>query len=166
MLIHHILAKRGYNPPGLVFPVSAAILESIDEYRSVLESHSKPMLDFIEWVPTEDNNVQVLNGTADLYRYFDATAHAEYLYECVRRTIEHDLPDEAQFLRCHDAFQHNLKQLLDLPSQRADLLFRVLHQNNGKLSGLKRNKEFAALTNEEVERIEAYYAVAFDAVKD
>ena len=100
-----MLAKRGYNPPGLVFPVSAAILDSIDEYRSVLESHSKPMLDFIEWTPTEDNNVQVLNDTADLYRYFDATAHAEYLYQCVQRTIEHDLPDEAQFLRHHDAFQ-------------------------------------------------------------
>lgn len=165
-LIHHMLAKRGYNPPGLVFPVSAAILESIDEYRRVLESHSKPMLDFIEWTPTEDNNVQVLNDTADLYRYFDATAYAEYLYECVRRTIEHDLPDEAQFLRRHDAFQQQLKQLLDLPSQRADLLFRVLHQNKGKLSQRRRNKEFAALTDGEVEEIEQYYAKAFDAVKD
>ncbi len=37
-LIHHILAERGFNPPGVVFPVSAAILERIDDYRQVLES--------------------------------------------------------------------------------------------------------------------------------
>ena len=32
-LIHHILAERGFNPPGVVFPVSAAILDRIDDYR-------------------------------------------------------------------------------------------------------------------------------------
>ena len=36
-LIHHVLAARGFNPPGVVFPVSAAILEQIDDYRRVLE---------------------------------------------------------------------------------------------------------------------------------
>ena len=162
-LIHHVLANRGFNPPGLVFPVSSAILESIDQYRNVLESRSRPMLDFVEWEPTHDNNIRVLNETADLYRYFDATAHAEFLYQCVQSTVDEDLPNEARFLRNHDAFQQKLKQLLDLPSQRADLLFRLLHQNNGKLSQRKRNKEFAALTNEEVEKIEAYYTKAFDA---
>jgi len=38
-LIHHVLAERGFNPPGVVFPVSAAILDRIDDYRQVLESH-------------------------------------------------------------------------------------------------------------------------------
>ena len=36
-LIHHILSKRGFNPPQLVFPVSAAILDRIEDYRGVLE---------------------------------------------------------------------------------------------------------------------------------
>src|SRR5579864_342808 len=36
-LIHHVLARAGYNPPGVVFPISAAILRGIDEYRAVLE---------------------------------------------------------------------------------------------------------------------------------
>lgn len=35
---------------------------------------------------------------ADYYRFFDATPHAEFLYECVRKTIEKDLPREAEFL--------------------------------------------------------------------
>ena len=25
-LIHHVLSRRGYSPPGVIFPVSAAIL--------------------------------------------------------------------------------------------------------------------------------------------
>ena len=45
----------------------------MDHYRKVLESFSKPRLDFIEWKATPDGNVEGLNDTIDLYRYFDAT---------------------------------------------------------------------------------------------
>ena len=31
-LIHQVLAAAGYNPPGVVFPVSAAILRNIQSY--------------------------------------------------------------------------------------------------------------------------------------
>ena len=79
-LIHHVLAARGFNPPGVVFPVSATILDRIDEYRKVLESYSQRVLPLIKWKPTKDGNVEVLNDTADLYRYFDATPQAEFLY--------------------------------------------------------------------------------------
>lgn len=37
-LIHDVLGRSGFNPPGLVFPISAVILRHISEYRSVLES--------------------------------------------------------------------------------------------------------------------------------
>ena len=67
---------------GIIFPVSSAILERIDEYREVLESYSLPRLDLIEWKQTPDNNIDVLNDTIDLYRYFDATKQAEFLYSC------------------------------------------------------------------------------------
>jgi Fic family protein len=36
-LIHHVLAERGFGPPGIVFPVSAVMLREIDGYRRVLE---------------------------------------------------------------------------------------------------------------------------------
>ena len=35
-----------------------------------------------------------LTQTADFYRYFDCTGEAEFLYSCVRRTVEKDLPRE------------------------------------------------------------------------
>ena len=43
-LIHHVLAERGFNPPGMVFPVSAAILDRIVDYRKILETYSARLL--------------------------------------------------------------------------------------------------------------------------
>jgi hypothetical protein len=46
-LIHHILTTMKFTPQGIIFPVSAAILERIEDYRKVLETYSYPLLDFI-----------------------------------------------------------------------------------------------------------------------
>jgi hypothetical protein len=43
-------------------------------------------------------HVRVLNDTGVYYRFFDATPHAEFLYECIERTIEVDLPAETSLL--------------------------------------------------------------------
>ena len=48
-LMHHVLARRGFNPSGIHFPVSAAILDKIDAYRDVLESYSGWLLPIIGW---------------------------------------------------------------------------------------------------------------------
>lgn len=160
-LIHHVLAQRRFNPPGVVFPVSAAILNRIDDYRAVLEDYSRRLMPLIEWEPTERGNVRVLNDTADFYRYFDATPHAEFLFGCVRRTIEEDLPNESEFLQRYDRFTGHLQAIADMPDRTADLLFRFLHQNAGKLSKRAREREFQALTDEETERIEHHYEEVF-----
>ena len=161
-LIHHVLAQRGFNPPGVVFPVSAAILERIDEYRVTLETYSERLLPLIEWKPTDKGNVEVLNETADFYRFFDATPHAEFLYHCVQDTIEKDLPEETRFLRAFDRFTARVESIIDMPHRMIDLLFKFLHQNNGRLSRRARTKEFAALTDDEVNQIQDLYAEAFE----
>jgi hypothetical protein len=160
-LIHHVLAERGFNPSGIVFPISAAILDRIDDYRRVLESYSARLLPLIEWEPTESGNVRVLNDTGDFYRFFDATPHAEFLYECVERTINVDLPAEARFLKAHDTFRAALANVVDMPDRTADLLFRFLQQNDGKLSKRALEQEFAQLRAAEVSQIEAAYADSF-----
>ena len=67
-LIHHVLTFRGFSPPGMVFPVSSAMLDRIEEYSGTLRAHSSALMDYIEWRPTPNYNVEVLNDTADLYR--------------------------------------------------------------------------------------------------
>jgi Fic/DOC family len=160
-LIHHVLAQRGYNPSGVVFPVSAAILEQIDEYRAVLEDYSRRLLPLIRWEATDDGNVKVLSDTADYYRFFDATPHAEFLFACVQRTIEKDLPRETDFLRRYDQFRARIQQIIDMPDLKTDLLFRFLHQNDGKLSKRARDNEFGQMTDPEVTTAEQAYASSF-----
>src|SRR6202040_1152225 len=58
-LIHHVLAERGINPPGVAFPVSAAILHRIDDYRRTLEAFSARLLTLIEWRRADEGNVKV-----------------------------------------------------------------------------------------------------------
>ncbi len=160
-LVHHALAAAGYNPPGVVFPISAAILRRLDDYTGVLESYSSPLLPFIEWRPTPDGNVEVLNDTADYYRYFDATAHAEFLYACVEQTVEHDLPDEVRFLEAFDRFAASVKEIAEMPDRQIERLRGFLEQGKGHFSNRAREREFAALTNEEAQQIEALFADCF-----
>jgi hypothetical protein len=165
-LIHHVLARRGFNPPGVVFPVSSAILDRIDDYREVLESYSRRLLPVIQWEALPDGNVRVLNDTADFYRFFDATPHAEFLYGCVRKTIEEDLPNETKFLESFDRFRTGIEAIVDMPDRTLNNLFGFLRQNSGQLSKRAREKEFAALTADEIKRVEGVYAGTFgEAVK-
>jgi len=160
-LFHHVLAQRGFNPPGVVFPISSAILERIDEYRDVLESYSERLLPLVEWKPTDSFYVEVLNDTTDFYRFFDATPHAEFLYTCVQQTIDEDLPYETEFLRRYDQFRASVETMFDMPERTMDLLFRFLNQNEGKLSARARRKEFASLSDIETARVEAIYRDLF-----
>jgi Fic family protein len=160
-LIHHVLTHRGFNPPGMIFPISAAILKRIDAYREVLESYSARLLPVIQWQATDDGNVTVLNDTGDFYRFFDATPHAEFLYRCVQDTLEEDLPQESLFLQRFDRFRTRVQALIDMPDRTLDNLFAFLRQGNGRLSQRAREKEFKALSTQEAAAIETFYAEAF-----
>ncbi len=159
--IHHVLAQAGYNPPGVVFPVSAVMFRQVEEYRRLLESYSKPLLQLIEWRATENGNVEVLNETADFYRYFDATLHAEFLYQCVADTVSHDLPREVRYLQSYDEFSRRVQEMVDMPESTIELLVRFLKQGGGSLSKRARSREFEALTQSEVDQVEALYDECF-----
>lgn len=156
-LIHHILAKMKFTPHGIIFPVSSAILERIDDYRQVLETYSQPLLDFIKWKKTPDNNIDVLNETIDYYRYFDATNHAEFIFECVESTIDSIIPQEVNYLLKYDSMKSWLDDKFEMPDKLVAQLIRFLDQNKGILSKRGREKEFEALSDSEVEEIENKY---------
>lgn len=165
-LIHHVLAERKYTPPGMVFPVSSVMLDRIDDYRTTLQAHSGPLMDFIEWRPTAERNVEVLNDTADLYRYFDCTEAAEFLYACVRRTVEHDLPREIDFIRRHDEAMTRIMDRIEMPDRLAQNLILFIRQNNDTLSKRKREKEFSKLTDNEVQSLEKIIQDIFEGFDD
>ncbi len=161
-LIHHVLAERKFTPPGMVFPVSSVMLDRIDDYRTTLQAHSAPLMPFIEWRATPERNVEVRNETADLYRYFDCTAEAEFLYACVSRTVERDLPREIDYLRRHDEATRRIMDAVEMPDRVADNLVMFIRHNNGTLSRKRREGEFQKLRDDEVLLLEGIVNQAFE----
>jgi len=161
-LIHHTLSDRQFTPPGLMFPVSAVMLDWIDRYREALQAHSAPLMDCIEWTSTAKGNVKVLNETSDLYRFFDCTQVAEFLYSCVKRTIESDLPREIDFLTRRDEAVRNVMDAVEMPDLLAEQFVLFVQRNDGKLPERRRKKEFVALNSEELSKLENIVREAFD----
>lgn len=153
-LIHHVLARRGFSPPGLIFPISAAILRDRHSYDKALESFSQPLFDYIDWRFTPDEEIVVTNDTGELYRYFDATLLAEYLHDRVADTVHHDLKEELDFVTVYDRALDAVRDIIDMPDRRASLFVRLCLQNGGRLSRAKRDS-FAELSDEEIGKLEA-----------
>lgn len=160
-LIHHVLAERKFTPTGMVFPVSSVMQDRIEDYQGVLQSHSGPLMGFIEWRATVDRNIVVTNDTADLYRYYDCTEVAEFLYACVQRTVEEDLPREIVYLQQHDEALRRIMNAVEMPDRLAGDFIMFVRQNEGSLPKRRRTREFGALTDSEVSELEAIVQDAF-----
>jgi len=159
-LIHEVLANAGFTPRGIVLPVSAVILANLDEYVSVLERFSRPLLQRTEYSP-DTPDIPATGNDAVYFKYFDATEQAEFLYHALERTVEQDLPQEIDFLLCFDRARQQLNALLDWPNHSLELFIRVVHQNKGALSKTKRQSHFEWMTDTEVSHAEAIVAEAF-----
>jgi hypothetical protein len=123
-------------------------------------------MNFIDWRPTPQRNVEVLNDTADLYRYFDCTAAAELLYGCVARAIDEVLPREIDFLRRNDEATRRIMNLVEMPDRMTENLVRLMRLNEGKLGRKRREGRFEKLTDDEVAFIEAIVREAFEDFED
>jgi len=161
-MIHHFLTKTQFSPPGIIFPVSAAILRDMRLYDEVLENFSRPLFEFIEWGFTEGDAIVVHNDTRNLYRFFDATTQAEYLYDRVKETIEVDLREELDFLAVFDRAMEAVGETVDMPDRKASLFTRLCLQNGGKLSKAKREL-FSELKDDEIKAMEAAVQAAMNA---
>lgn len=153
-LFQKALVDMGFNPDGVVLPISAAIMEDLLGYRTALEDYSVPTLPFIDWEATPKGNVEVTNDTAYLYRYFDATRQAEYLLDRVERTIRFALPAELDYLHRFDDAKRRLAMLTDMPDRLASLFIQFCSQNNGHLSVRKREEYFPSITDEQLTSLE------------
>jgi hypothetical protein len=160
-LIHHLLAKKKFVDQGIIFPVSASILDHITDYRLVLESYSKPLLEFIEWKETSNHNVSVVNNTKDFYKFFDATKQAEFLFDCVEDTVVNIIPNEIKYLSNYDDFKRYLEEEFEMPDKLIATLVRFLEQNNGVISKRAREKEFSMLELKEIKVIEDEFKSIF-----
>jgi hypothetical protein len=153
-LIHNILARRGFTPQGIMFPISASLLKHAAEYDASLEAFSQPLMTLIEYSLDEDGRMTVQNETARWYAYIDLTPQAEALSQFIEYTIDTELVEELSFLARYDQTKKSIQDIVDMPDRQIDLIIRFCVQNNGRLSSRKRESHFEFLSDEEVARIE------------
>ena len=163
-LLHHVLSKLGYSPPGTIFPISASIVRNLPEYDSVLQSFSKPLSRYVDWHWSPDMELVVDNDTADQYRYFDATRFAEYLFDRVEDTLRVDLREELNFVTVFDKAFGAVRDIVEMPDRRASLFVRLCMQNGGRLATRKR-EHFGELSDNEVAAMEAEVRTAMASIE-
>jgi len=153
-LIHNILARRGFTPEGVMFPISASMLKKPADYDVSLEAFSRPLMSLVEYSLNEDGRMTVHNDTAAWYRYIDMTPQAEALFRFIDQTIDTELAGELAFLANYDKTKKAIQEIVDMPDRQIDLLIRFCLQNNGRLSARKRASHFDSLSDEEIASLE------------
>jgi hypothetical protein len=160
-LIHNILARRGFTPEGIMFPISASMLKNPAEYDASLEAFSRPLMSLVEYTLDEDGRMAVHNETAVWYRYMDMTAQAEALFRFIEQTIDTELARELAFIANYDKTKKAVQEIVDMPDRQIDLFIRFCLQNNGRLSARKRASQFDLLSDEEIARMERIVQSAY-----
>jgi hypothetical protein len=154
-LIHHILSKMNFTPKGIIFPVSAVMLKDRVMYDSVLESFSFPLMFCVtDFTLLDDGTLTVHQDTRSYYQNIDMTIMAEYLYSCMKKTIETDFKLELEYLVTYDRLKVLIQDVVDMPNNLIDLFIKCVVQNSGSLSPKKRKKYFYMLTDNEVQKLE------------
>ncbi|MDO8787150.1 MAG: Fic family protein [Sulfuritalea sp.] len=162
-LIHDLLHRGGFVADNVMLPVSATMLRHMPDYDATLEHYSRPLLDgWLAYEMDEEGALTITNPeqVEGYYRYPDLTAQTEYLIRTVALSIREDFAEELRFLRGYDAARAAIREIVDLPDRRLDLLLRLLHQTGGRLAKAKR-QQFAEIADEELERIRTAFTAAF-----
>ncbi len=161
-LIHDFLGRDGLVPSGMVLPVSAYMLHHPQEYDQVLESFSKPLRTVLRISIDDDEQLTVNNPdeASGSWRYPDLTNQVLYLLHAVEQTISTELVTEILFIRGYDQAKASIRDVVDMPNSRLDLLIKLLYQNKGTLANSKRQL-FKEISDEELGRIEEAFDIAF-----
>ncbi len=154
-IIHYVLSKTGYCPENMIFPVSSVMLKNMKKYDGMLETFSKPLLQAIRaYILNDDGVLSVQQDTRVYYQYIDFTKFAEFLFECVDLTIQHDFKEEIDFIVKYDNTKIAIQAVVDMPDIKIDRIIRCIAQNNGSLGKKMRDSYFKELNDAVIESIE------------
>ncbi len=153
-LLHAVLARKGFVPRGLVFPVSAVMLEKRLAYDKALESFSGRLMRLVEYDMDVNGEISVAADTRDFYRAIDFTPIVVYFRTVVEETIRTEWKAELDWLASYDRMRGAMRQIVDMPDKKADQFIRFVLQNGGRLADRKRAL-FPELSDAEVSSLEA-----------
>ena len=137
-----------------MFPVSVSMLKNPKLYDDSLEAFSGALMRLVEYVLDDLGQMTVPGETGLWYRYIDMTAQAEALGDLVLLAVECELVEELDFLASYDKIRQAIQEIVDMPDRLLDLFLLLCLQNNGRLSGGKRESHFNFLTDDELADME------------
>ncbi len=159
-LLHHVLAAKQFTPEGLVFPISATLLHNRPRYDRLLENFSRRLMPLVDYHLNYHGEMTINNETVQHYRYIDFTQIVEGVFELLDETLQKELTPELEHLQRFDEAFKALRNIVDMPDQRATLLVRLTLENGGSLSHRKRNL-FEELTDDEIDAINSAISKRF-----
>lgn len=154
LLLHNVLAIRGYLPPRLIVPISAVLLADPQGYDAALESVSRRILPQLRFSLDAEGELTIRGDPDDLYRTLDLTAVCEATFGWLERAIEVDLVEELEFLRRFDEVRVRMRRLVEMPDRKEQAFIKLCLGNGGKLAARKRSY-FAEIDDATLTALEA-----------
>jgi hypothetical protein len=111
---------------------------------------------------SELGELKVHQESRDYYSFIDFTPITEFLFCCVKRTIDVDFASELSFLSQYDRIRSEMKEVVDMPDRKIDLFIKCVRQNHGRLSERKTASHFGMLTEKEIRNLEAIIVEALE----
>jgi Fic family protein len=154
LLLHHVLAKRGYMPDGIVVPISSVLASDLRSYDEALEAFSTQVMRHSKYSLDADGELTILDTDVDIYRFLDLTVQAEATFTWLERAIVDELVHELEFLRSYDEALRRMREIIEMPDRKEQLFIKLCLGNRGSISARKRSK-FAELDDTTVAALEA-----------
>lgn len=119
-----ILSRSGQLPKGMVLPISAAMAANASGYLEALAAFSQPAR--ARWRVTSAGGSPIgfeFLGTADMYRFWDATAQAKFLVRMAKASLE-VLREGRDHIARFDRLDRALNEAFDLVQMDRHTLVR------------------------------------------
>jgi hypothetical protein len=155
-LVHHGLCRSGKLEQGLILPISVAMSHHENDYRTALESVSAPIRNLWNVTVIDDDRIDArYAGSANPYRYWDATRCLEFGLRMTHYALDTTLIQETDFLQRFDTVCARIDARYDLLSKDLHALIRMAHGEGGRLSQHRRNQYRPRVAPDALDAIEA-----------
>jgi hypothetical protein len=166
-LIHDVMKQREPEHKFII-PISAAILKNQNQYDTVLETISRPILAMLDWeLDSENDNKMIVHNDIDyMYRYPDYTEHVKFVYDMMNKAISNELVEEIGLLIIFDAIKGAINNLTDIPNITIDKITSIIINGGGKVSNAKQKFVLSHIKQEKLVIIEKLSIQLIQAMQD
>jgi len=139
-LFHHALCQSGRLSDGLILPVSIAMARHEDDYQAALKSFSQPVRERWDVRMLDADTFDFrFDGSASLYRYWDATDCVAFGIRMAGAALSENLQQQVAFARRYDRVVKAINARFDIRNPVLSTLVRSALEH-GRLSRRPRDQ--------------------------